>query len=297
MKLHGRLFLSAFVLPAILYGCSNSGNSDVKNPPSVVAPEAKPPVSVAPAAPVTPGPAPKPAKAVPKETKVTPPSPPERSPAVAAAVPAPLPAAPPAPAVEPQPVARPPIVVSSAPPEPTTRQITIPAGTQIAVRMIDSVDSKTDDVGQTFRASVDSAVLVDGQAVLPKGGDVYLKLIQASSAGDLRGRSELRLELNRIFVAKTAYTVQSSVYEVAGEAQGTKTVKNTGIGAAIGAAIGAIAGGKKGAAIGAGVGAGSGAAVSVITKGEQVRVPSETRIVFSLQSPVEITLPIASSHP
>ena len=295
MKRHVRLFLSAFVLSGFLYGCSTPSNRDVNNPPAnVAAPEAKPPVPVAPAGPVVPvapAPASKPAKPVRKETKVTPPSPPE-PPAVAAAVPAPVPASLPAPpAVEPQPQARPPIVVSSAPPEPTTLQITIPAGTQIAVRMIDSVDSKTDDVGQTFRASIDSTVLVDGLAVLPKGGDVYLKLMQASSAGDLRGRSELRLELNRIYVAKTAYTVQSNVYEVAGEAQGTKTAKSSGIGAAIGAAIGAIAGGKKGAAIGAGVGAGSGAAVSVITKGEQVRVPSETRIVFSLQSPVEVTLP------
>jgi hypothetical protein len=295
MKLYVRFFLSAFVLPAFLYGCSNSSNRDVTNPASnVVATEAKPTEPAAPPAPVAPAPAPKPAKAVRKDTKVTPPSLPEPPPAVPAAAPAPLPAPP---AVEPQREARPPIVVSSAPPEPTTRQITIPSGTQIAVRMIDSVDSKTDDVGQTFRASVDSAVLVEGQVVLPKGGDVYLKLKQVSSAGELRGRSELRLELTRIDVAKRAYTVQTNVYETAGEAQGTKTAKNTGIGAAIGAAIGAIAGGKKGAAIGAGVGAGSGVAISVITKGEQVRVPSETRIVFSLQSPVEITLPIASSHP
>ena len=288
MKLYFRLLLSACALSAFLYACSKSGNGDVNNPPAnVAAPEAKPAAPDVPAAPVAPAPAPKPAKAVRKETKVTPPSPPE-PPAVAATVPAPLPELP---AVDPEPEARPPIVVSSEPPEPTTRQITIPAGTQIAVRTIDSVDSKTDDVGQTFRASIDSALLVDGQVVLPKGDDVYLKLAQVSSAGDLRGRSELRLELNRIYVAKKAYTVQSNPYEAVGEAQGTKTAKKAGIGAAIGAAIGAIAGGKKGAAIGAGVGAGSGVAVAVITKGEQVRVPPETRIVFSLQDPVEVTLP------
>jgi len=285
MKLYFRLLLSACALSAFLYACSKSGNGDVNNPPAnVAALEAKPAAPDVPAAPVAPAPAPKPAKEVRKQTKVTPPSPPE-PPAVAATVPAPLPQPP---AVDPEPEARPPIVVSSEPPEPTTRQITIPAGTQIAVRTIDSVDSKTDDVGQTFRASIDSALLVDGQVVLPKGGDVYLRLAQVSSAGDLRGRSELRLELSRIYVAKKAYTVQSNPYEAAGEAQGTKTAKKAGIGAALGAAIGAIAGGKKGALIGAGVGAGAGTGTVLATKGKELRYPPETKLSFTLANSLDL---------
>jgi hypothetical protein len=84
----------------------------------------------------------------------------------------------------------------------------------------------------------------------------------------------------------------SSVIERSAAAEGPKTAKDIGIGAAIGAAIGALAGGKKGAAIGAGVGAGSGAAVAAITKGEQVVVPSETRLEFRLEQPVKIAVTI-----
>jgi len=157
--------------------------------------------------------------------------------------------------------------------------------------MIDSVDSSSDHIGQTFHASIDSPVMVDNQAALPKNSDVYLKLTQVSSAGDLRGQSELQLELDRILVGRKSYTVESNVYEQTGASQGKKTVRNGAICAAIGAAIGAIAGGGKGAAIGAGVGAGGGVGVAVLTKGEQVRVPSETRLVFSLSKPLEVTVP------
>lgn len=208
----------------------------------------------------------------------------------------PQPAATPAPPpgdVEPA-LATAPIAVPDAVPQPATRQVTIPAGTQIAVRMIDSVDSKTDQVGQTFRGAIDSAVLVDGEIVISRGNDVDLRLTRVNSAGELRGRSELQLQLDRIIVAGKSYGVESNIYQSTGAAQGSRTARNAGIGAAIGAAIGAVTGGGKGAAIGAAAGAGSGVAVSVITKGEQVRVPSESRLVFTLEKPVEVTIPAAA---
>jgi hypothetical protein len=168
------------------------------------------------------------------------------------------------------------------------------------------VDSRTDQVGQTFRASVDSDIIVDEDVVVPRHSDAYLRLIQVSSAGELRGKSELRLELERIVIGKKSYNIESSVVERTAAAEGPKTARDIGIGAAIGAAIGAIAGGGKGAAIGAGAGAGAGATVAAITKGEQVLVPSETRLEFRLGRSVEVELrppstpaaqPLSSSGP
>jgi hypothetical protein len=169
-------------------------------------------------------------------------------------------------------------------------KVTLPAGTLIPVRMIDSVDSRTDQAGQTFRASIDSDISVDAQLVVPKGADAELKLTRVSSAGGIRGKSELQLQLNRMVVAEKSYAVVSNVVERVAAAEGPKTARDIAIGGAIGAAIGAITGGKKGAAIGAGVGAGSGAAVAAITKGEQVLVPSETRLEFRLEQPVVIEI-------
>ena len=224
------------------------------------------------------------------------PLPPEAPKEQASAAPAPVvvPPQPPIPAPVPVPPAPEPQIV----PEPAPRQITIPSGTLIAIRMIDSVDSSSDHVGQTFHASLDAPVLVDNQVVVPKSADVYLKLTEVESAGRLKGQSRLKLQLDRIFVEKKSYAVESNVYEAVGAAQGAKTAKTVGIGAAIGAAIGAIAGGKKGAVIGAGTGAGAGVGVEAATKGEQVRVDSETRLNFRLEQPLEVTLqPTLSASP
>ena len=62
-----------------------------------------------------------------------------------------------------------------------------------------------------------------------------------------------------------------------------------GGGAAAGAVIGAIAGGGKGAAIGAAAGAGAGTGVQALTKGEQIKLPSETLLEFQLKAPLTVT--------
>jgi hypothetical protein len=129
----------------------------------------------------------------------------------------------------------------------------------VSIRMIDPVDSKTSHVGQTFKASLESPVIVDGLTVIPKGGDAFVKLMKVQSAGALSGTSELQLQLDRVYIGNKSYTVTSNDYDSVGDSQGKKAVKQTGVGAGIGAIIGAIAGGKKGAAIGAGVGGGAGA--------------------------------------
>jgi hypothetical protein len=77
-------------------------------------------------------------------------------------------------------------------------------------------------------------------------------------------------------------------YELSGKSRGASTAKRTVGGAAVGSIIGAIAGGGKGAAIGAGVGAAVGAGSEIITKGDQVNVPSETLLDFTLQEDLSI---------
>jgi hypothetical protein len=247
-----------------------------------------------------------PAISTPAEPTAAPPTapastPPQKEQPKARPVPAARPAAPkpvPAPVQEtqqpvpapPQVKTVPPVAESPVAKVPKISRLTLPAGTLVPIRMVDSVDSKTDQVGQTFRASIDSDIAVENRTIVPKGADARLKLNRVSTAGAIRGKSELELQLDQIVVGKNSYAVVSDVIERVGGAQGTKTARNAAIGGAVGAAVGAIAGGKKGAAIGAGVGAGSGVAVSAITKGEQVVVPSETRLEFRLKEPVEIEL-------
>jgi len=161
--------------------------------------------------------------------------------------------------------------------------------------MIDSVDSATARPGETFKGSLDEPIVVDNETVFPKGSEVYVKLSKVESAGRVSGRSEIQLQLDRIFLGKKSYLLSSSTYATTGASQGGRTARSAGIGAAIGAAIGAISGGGKGAVIGGATGAGAGAGVEAVRKGEQVRVDSETRLDFRLEDSIEVTLQSPSS--
>ena len=166
--------------------------------------------------------------------------------------------------------------------------VTIPAGTRISVRTIDSIDSTKNRVGYRFQASLEEPLSVDGSMVVPKGADVYGRLEESKETGTFTGRSELKLELTGIVVHGQTVPVVTGEYEVSGKSKGASTAKRTVGGAAIGSIIGALAGGGKGAAIGAGTGAGVGAASEIITKGDQVKIPSETSLDFTLQQSVTI---------
>ncbi len=167
--------------------------------------------------------------------------------------------------------------------------VTVPAGTSLLVRMIDSVDSDKNHVGDKFRASMEQDFVVDGVVVAPKGADVYGRLSEAKEAGHIEGKSQLKLELTDIMIRGRLQPVMTGDYEVSGKSRGADTAKKVGIGAVAGTVIGAIAGGGKGAAIGAGVGAGAGGAVQVLTKGEQVHVPSETLLDFRIAQPFTVS--------
>lgn len=205
-------------------------------------------------------------------------------------------AAPPASNAMPQPANNPDASLVPRPPEKrenasamrNSRYITIPAGTRISVRTIDGIDSTQNQVGDRFQASLEEPLLVNGEEVVPKGADVYGRLTQSNASGTFTGKSQLGLELTGIVVNGRTYPIVTGEYAVAGKSRGASTAKRTIGGAAVGSIIGAIAGGGKGAAIGAGVGGGVGAGSEVITKGDQVKVPSETLLDFTLQQDASV---------
>ncbi|HZU30602.1 MAG TPA: DUF3824 domain-containing protein [Candidatus Angelobacter sp.] len=169
--------------------------------------------------------------------------------------------------------------------------ITVPRGTRLTVRMTDAVDSDHNGVGDRFLATLDQPLYVNDVLVAPRGSSVYGRLDQVQESGQLSGRAQLGLSLTRIVINGQAYPIVTGSYDAVGKSRGTSTAQKVGGGAALGAVIGAIAGGGKGAAIGAGVGAGAGTAVQVATKGDQVHVPSETILEFTIDQTV--TLPIS----
>ena len=189
-----------------------------------------------------------------------------------AVAPAPLPAAPPVP------VAKPP------------EQITIPAGTIFSVRMIDSIDSAQSQPGAEFAASLEAPVVVGDRVVIPRQSSARVRLVQATSAGRMSGQSELKVELISVTVGDQTYPLQTGYYEQVGASRSRRTAETVGGGAVLGALIGAIAGRGKGAAIGTVAGAGAGTAAEASTHGQQVKIPSETKLTFTLKTPVSVTV-------
>lgn len=173
-------------------------------------------------------------------------------------------------------------------PPPPPQKVTIPSGTQLAIRLVDSIDTQTSQSGQTFHATLDSPISMDGETVIPAGYDVEGHIANLQSAGKFAGKSLLQLQLDRIKVGDKYYNIQTDQFSREGSARGKNTAEKVGGGALIGALIGGLAGGGKGAGIGAAAGAGVGGGVQAAGKSQQVKLGSETVITFHLQAPVTV---------
>jgi BON domain len=184
-----------------------------------------------------------------------------------------------------------PVIANPAPPPPPPpRQVEVPSGSTMTIRMIDDVDSSVNKPGEIFHASLDAPVIIGNDVVVPSGADVYVRLASSSNSGRMTGTSELHLELVKLEFQGQSYPLVSSTYSVSGSSRGKDTAKKVGAGAVLGTLIGAIAGGGKGAAIGAAAGAGAGGAYQAATRGKHVKVPSETKLDFQLEQPVTVTV-------
>jgi hypothetical protein len=184
----------------------------------------------------------------------------------------------------------------AAPPTPPPPQkVTIPAGTTLAIRLIDTIDSEKNQPGETFRATLNSPLSTEGEVAIPAGYDVEGHIVDVKSAGKFAGQSLLVLQLDRIAVGGKSYSVTTDQYKREGSSRGKNTAEKVGAGAAIGAIIGGIAGGGKGAGIGAAAGAGVGGGVQAATKGQQIKLPSETVLNFTLQGPLAV-VPAGAPH-
>jgi len=174
-------------------------------------------------------------------------------------------------------------------PGPQNKQrVTVPAGTRILIRTIDSIDSSKQKAGYRFTASLETNLQAEDMVVAPRGTKVYGQLAQASSAGRMSGSSQLTLELTDIVINGNSYPLLTSTFEVKGKGEGGNTAKKVVGGAGLGALIGGIAGGGKGALIGTAAGAAGGTVMASSKKGEQISIPSESLLEFRLEQPVAL---------
>jgi hypothetical protein len=168
--------------------------------------------------------------------------------------------------------------------------VTLQAGTLLPVRLGETVSSDRNHSGDTFTATLDSPLVVDGFVIAEKGARAEGRVVESQQAGKVKGLSSIALELALLKTSDGQQVEIStdSFTKMGPESKGSDAAKIGG-GAALGAIIGAIAGGGKGAAIGAGVGGAAGTGAVVGTRGKPAVLPSETKISFRVNHSVTLT--------
>lgn len=174
------------------------------------------------------------------------------------------------------------------PAAPAFRDVMIPAGTTLPIRITQTLDSASTQQGDSFSGTVASDVVVDGVVAIPHGSAVYGRVDAVQEAAHFKGNSLLTIELTGLRHRGGSVALTTEPYSVEGKGRGKNTAIKTGGGAAVGAILGGIFGGGKGAAIGAAAGGGLGAGSNAITRGEQVQIPSESLVRFHLTNGVSL---------
>jgi hypothetical protein len=206
---------------------------------------------------------------------------------------------PPAPAPQPvvaQVVAQAPPPPPPPPPAPVVHTITLPAGTDIPVRITETLDSASTQTGDKFTGAIASDIVVDNLVVLPQGTPVTGHVDAAQDAAHFKGSSLLTISLSAINRRGDHIEVATDPYTKQGEGRGKNTAEKVGGGAAVGAILGGILGGGRGAAIGSAAGAGVGAGAQGVTRGQQVQIPSETVVRFRLSDAILVHVTSGASN-
>jgi hypothetical protein len=174
----------------------------------------------------------------------------------------------------------------------TTREVTVPAGTQLPIILDTGVASNTSRVEQPVRAHLSRDVRLENEVVIPAGSEVSGTVTAVRRPGKVKGRSYIAVRFTTLAPRGSGerYRVDTGRVARTGRATKKKDAMKIGVPAAGGAAIGALVGGKKGALIGAGAGGGAGTAVVLSTRGEEVGIGRGAPITLRLAAPVTVRL-------
>jgi hypothetical protein len=162
--------------------------------------------------------------------------------------------------------------------------LTVPAGVSVTVRMLDGVDSATSYAGETFRATLEQALMVDGKTLVPRGAEAIGRLVSVERAGRFRGRPSVTLELTALNFDGQSVAIQTSAHQEQGASQTKRTAILAGGGTVLGTIIAAVAGG--GILLGSNVGGAAGTVAQAVSGSKDLRIPAEALVMFTLQSPI-----------
>jgi len=170
-----------------------------------------------------------------------------------------------------------------------TREVTLPAGTQLPIVLDTAVGSDTSRAEEPVHAHLAHAIEVHG-VTLGEGSRVSGVVTDATQSGKVKGLAHVAVRFDSLTPegSDARYPIHTSAVGRTAENTHKKDALEIGGGAAGGAIIGALVGGKKGAAIGTAAGGGAGTAVVLSTRGKETRIPKGSRLTLHLTEPVTI---------
>jgi hypothetical protein len=167
-------------------------------------------------------------------------------------------------------------------------QITVPYGTDLAVRLTETLSSDLNQPGDTFLASLASPILIGDRVVVPEGAAVKGRIVDARKARRFGGRSALIIEVTHLAYNGRTYELRSSQYARQGASRNAYAAAAITGGTGVGAIIGTVVGRGKGAAIGAVLGAAAGTGVQAVTKLAPAQLPAESTLSLRLETPLKV---------
>ena len=160
--------------------------------------------------------------------------------------------------------------IAPKPKAPRVETLTIPAGTSIVASLVTPLTTETAKAGDSFTATTQEAVLVDGKIAVPVGAQIHGVLRDVQASGRVKGRAAMTLAFQQLVAGGETHPIAAEPLVLQAESEKKGDITKIALGTGAGAIIGGITGGKKGAAIGAGIGAGAGTAVVLATKGDEI---------------------------
>lgn len=168
------------------------------------------------------------------------------------------------------------------------REITLPAGTPLALELTSAVSSETAQVETPVSARVRQAVVVNGVTAIPAGATVNGEVIDVDRPGRVQGRARLGLRFTSVVVDGERQSIRTNPVMFEGEASKGEDAAKIGAGAGIGAVVGGILGGGDGAAKGAAIGGAAGTGAVLATRGKDVELAPGADVNATLASATTI---------
>ena len=170
----------------------------------------------------------------------------------------------------------------------TASSVEVPVGTEIDVRLQNTLNSGTAQVEDRFEGATLADVTVDGRLAIP-AGSIFRGVVSAVEPGTRTNRtSKMTVSFDQVTLNGRSYPIRGTVTQAI-EGEGIRgEAGRTAAGAGVGAIIGGILGGFKGALAGILIGGGGTIAA---TEGKEVELPQGTVLRVRMDSAVQIDTP------